>query len=192
MISFLQGKITGNQNGIVEIMTPGGVGYSVFASLSGIKKWQIGAEVGILTYLSVRENALDLFGFVDPKERELFSRLLSVSGIGPKTALHILSLGSIDEITIAIDRGDIEYLTKVSGIGKKTAERIVVELKNKLGVGILACGGVNENSEVAAVIDGLVALGYSLNEAREAVGGIDATNQTAEQIIKLALKKLNK
>lgn len=187
MISLLQGKIVGNKNGQVVISTAGGVGYSVFGSLSGLKKWKIGNDEAVLTYLVVRETAMELYGFVDEEERELFLRLIQVSGVGPKTALHILSLGTTSEIGSAIARGDLNYLTKVSGIGKKTAERIIVELKDKVLVSL--SDNKEEGSGVLGdVVEGLVSLGYAVNEAREVVKKIDVKGKTTEQILKEALQ----
>lgn len=189
MISLLRGKIIGNNNGQISILTPGGVGYSAYCSLAGLKEWKIGAEIEILTYLVVRENLMELYGFLNESERDLFLRLIQVGGIGPKTALHILSLGSVDEIGGAIARGDVVYLTKVSGIGKKTAERIVVELKDK----ILVTVGVGESALEGAlsdVVEGLIALGYQANEAREVVKRIDSVGKSTEQLLKEALQNI--
>lgn len=189
MISLLQGKIVSNKNGQVLLLTPGGVGYSVYGSLSGLKKWKVGDEESLLTYLVVRENAMELYGFVDEAERELFLRLIQVSGVGPKTALHILSLGTTSEIGSAIARGDLNYLTKVSGIGRKIAERIVVELKDKVLVSL------SDNKEeisgvLGDVVEGLVSLGYAANDAREIVKKINAQGKTTEQILKEALQNI--
>ena len=187
MISFLQGKIINNRNGQVTILTAGGVGYSVFATLAGLKKWTINKEEAILTYLVVRENAMELYGFIDEEERDLFLRLIQVSGVGPKTALHILSLGTTEEISSAIARGDLNYLTKISGIGRKTAERILVELKDKMlgGEKEREVGGV-----LGDVVDGLIALGYQASVAREVVKKIDPQGKTTEQILKEALQNI--
>ena len=165
MISLLQGKIISNKNGQVMIATTGGVGYAIFGSLSGLKKWKVGNEETVLTYLVARENAMELYGFVDEAERDLFLRLIQVSGVGPKTALHILSLGTTSEIGSAIARGDLDYLTKVSGIGRKTAERIIVELKEKI---LVSFDDNKESGEgvLGDVVAGLVSLGYAVNEAR--------------------------
>jgi len=190
MISFLQGKIISNRNGQVTILTSGGVGYSVFATLAGLEKWTINNEEAILTYLVVRENAMELYGFIDEEERDLFLRLIQVSGVGPKTALHILSLGTTEEISSAIARGDLNYLTKISGIGRKTAERILVELKDK----ILSMLGGEKDREVGGVlgdvVDGLIALGYQASVAREVVKKIDPQGKTTEQILKEALQNI--
>ncbi len=188
MISLLVGEVIGNQNGEVEILTTGGVGYKIFASLTAQKTWLVGKNVRVMTYLSVRENSQDLFGFVDVVEKNLFVRLLDVNGVGPKTALHILSLGSASEISTAINRGDVGYLTKVSGIGKKTAERIVVELKNKMTSASPDHLGVEDNQVVGDVVDGLMAMGYTAQQARDVVKKLDANGKTSEQLLRLALQ----
>ncbi len=189
MISLLQGKIINNKNGQVLVMTAGGVGYSVYGSLSGLKKWKAGSEETVLTYLVVRENALDLYGFVDEAERDLFLHLIQVSGVGPKTALHILSLGTTAEIGSAISRGDLNYLTKVSGIGKKTAERIIIELRDKVSVSF--GDSKEEVSGVSSdVVEGLVSLGYAANDAREVVKKINVQGKTTEQVLREALQNI--
>ncbi len=188
MISIISGKILNKNRNKLTVLTPGGVGYEIMININSGKNWPVGAEVQILTYLAVRESALDLYGFVSAEEKNLFEKFLLVSGIGPKTALHLLSLGSVPEIASAIGRGDLAYLTNVSGIGKKTAERILVELKNKVGAGQT---GLEEfEGALGDVIEGLAALGYSLVEAREAVKNLDATGKTSEQILKEALQRI--
>lgn len=193
MISFVKGKIIFNNGQKAVILTSGGVGYEVKLSKRVAEKLTKGAEAEILTYLAVRENALDLYGFNNAAERDLFMKFLEVGGIGPKTALHLLALGSVEETVAAIGRGDVSYLTKVSGIGKKTAELIVVELKNKmgfLGEGTMAGEVGQENSKVEDVIDGLIALGYSVTEARNVVRKLEVKGKTSEQLLKEALQKV--
>jgi Holliday junction DNA helicase RuvA len=188
MISVIQGKVVANFGGKLTVLTAGGVGYEIMASSNYAKNWIVGKEVQILTYLAVRESSLDLYGFASESEKELFEKFLLVSGIGPKTALHLLSLGSVQEISSAIGRGDLAYLTNVSGIGKKTAERILVELKNKIGVG--ATGLEDVEGVLGDVVEGLAALGYSLIEAREAVKNLDTKGKTSEQLLKEALQRI--
>ncbi len=192
MISLLQGKIITNNQIEVVLLTAGGVGYKILVSPRAAERCTSGSEVQLETYLVVREDALELFGFENARERELFKHFLSVSGVGPKTALHLLALGSVEEITRAVGRGDVAYLTKVSGIGKKTAERIVVDLKTKLtGVESLAEAGLeNVSDNVGDVIDGLIALGYSASEARDAVKNLDSKAKTSEQLLKEALQRI--
>lgn len=192
MISLLQGKVINMSNGDVTLLTPGGVGYRVMASPEAQKRCQVGTEVTLDCYLAVREDALDLFGFASVAEKELFKSFISVSGVGPKTALHLLELGSVEEITLAIGRGDLEYLTKVSGIGKKTAERIVVELKSKVKNQMSEIGtsmGAMTDA-VSDVMDALVSLGYSVLEAREVVKKLDSNGKNSEQLLREALKTI--
>ena len=188
MISLIQGKVISNFGGKLTVLTAGGVGYELLASVTSAKNWVVGAEAQILTYLAVREASLDLYGFANESEKNLFEKFLLVGGIGPKTALHLLSLGSVTEISSAIGRGDLAYLTNVSGIGKKTAERILVELKNKVGAGQT---GLEEfEGALGDVVEGLAALGYSFIEAREAVKNLDVKGKTSEQLLKEALQRI--
>ena len=175
------------------MLTSGGVGYQVNVNGASADKWKIDSEAEVQTYLVVRENALELYGFASLGERELFLKFLTVSGIGPKTAIHLLSLGSVGEISGAIGRGDLDYLTKVSGIGKKTAERIVVELRSKLQA--MAVEATDKSMEanggpVADAIDALISLGYSALEARDVVKKIDAAGKSSEQLLKEALRMI--
>lgn len=188
MISLLQGKIISNSNSEVVVLTSGGVGYKVLVSPNAAQMCSVGYDVTLEVYLSVKEDALDLFGFAGPAERELFKNFLTVSGIGPKTALHLLSLGSVEEITLAIGRGDVEYLTKVSGIGKKTAERIVVELKSKVAKDMRDAGVSIQSDALSDVIDGLITLGYSVLQAREAAKQLNPNGKTSEQLLREALR----
>lgn len=192
MISQLYGKIIYNQNGEVTLMTSGGVGYKLLVSPSASKLCTVGSELTLETYLVVREDALDLFGFGSLAEKELFKQFLSVSGVGPRTAVHLLELGGVEEITLAIGRGDIEFLTKVSGIGKKTAERIVVDLKAKVKSQLTINNEqlTNRSDAQTDVIDALVTLGYSVLQAREAVQKLDANGKTSEQLLREALKSM--
>ena len=117
---------------------------------------------------------------------------LNVSGIGPKSALHLLSLGTVEEISYAISRGDVSYLTQVSGVGKRTAERIVVELKNKVGEWGIGNGerDASVSGSLLDVIDGLMTMGYSAQQAREAVKKLDDKNKSSEELIREALKNV--
>lgn len=171
------------------VMTASGVGYNVNVQANKLLIWQVGDEIFVHTYLKVSDQAMDLYGFESTEEKEFFELLLTVSGVGPKAAMRVLSLGSIVEIKNAIARGDTQYLTAVQGMGKKTAERLCVELKSKIkeqgeggkmqGVGSQVLG---------EVVDGLVALGYSSNQAREKVESVDAVGKTTEEILRLVLK----
>lgn len=193
MIALISGRVVTNSGSEAIIMTAGGVGYRVMVSPSAASLCVVGNEVALETYLVVREDVLDLFGFANESEKKLFKNLVSVSGVGPKTALHFLSLGSVAEIALAIGRGDLEFLTKVSGIGKKTAERIVVELREKMtkeqkSFGEVALGG--DNAAVNDVVEALITLGYSALQARDVVKQLDAKNKTSEQLLREALQKI--
>jgi Holliday junction DNA helicase RuvA len=192
MISLIEGKIISITNGEVIIMTRGGVGYKLSVSPKTLERCQIENEILVDTHLVVREDAHELYGFVDSSEKELFKHFLSVSGVGPKTALHLLALGSVKEISSAIGRGDTDYLTKVSGIGKKTAERIVLELRSKIEVSSIEYQVLNETNGgvLNDVIDGLIALGYASAEARAVVKKLNADGKTNEQLLKEALQNI--
>ena len=188
MISVVTGTILAKNANTLTVLTSGGVGYEIMINMSSAKALQTGEQATVLTYLAVRENALELYGFANTQEKSLFEKFLLVSGIGPKTALHLLSLGTVQEISTAISRGDLTYLTKVSGIGRKTAERILVELKSKMASDATGLGEFD--GALADVIEGLGALGYSVAEARDAVKDLDVMDKTSEQLLKEALQRI--
>jgi len=150
----------------------------------------VGQDAELYTYLKVSEQAHDLYGFATKDEKAFFELLLSVKGVGPKGALNILSLGSIANIQDAIARADIGYLTQVSGLGKKTAERMCVELKSKVGKVSKAGVPGSDSGVLGDVVEGLAAMGYTKEEAREAVQHLDATNKKAEALLREALSLL--
>jgi len=190
MIAQISGKVINNDGLEVVIMTTGGVGYRALVSPSAAKLCILGQEINLETYLIVREDALDLFGFANDSEKKLFKNFVSVSGVGPKTALHLFSLGSVEEIVLAVGRGDVNFLTKVSGIGKKTAERIVVELREKMNKEQSVSVGKDkkENSSINDALEGLITLGYSAMAARETLKNIDTNGKTSEQLLREALR----
>ncbi len=191
MISCLKGKISYKLKNsiIIEINN---IGYSVFVSENFFSELKIGQELEVFTHQYVREEALDLYGFKTLEELEFFELLVSISGIGPKSALSVLAVAKLSDIKESIVRGDSHLLTKVSGIGKKIAERVVLELKDKLfkmgGDYDLSGGGEFSADE----IDALMSLGYSAMEAREALNKIDKDITDTGQKIKEALKKLSR
>ncbi|MEK7625092.1 MAG: Holliday junction branch migration protein RuvA [Patescibacteria group bacterium] len=192
MISLVQGKVISKTLNELVVMTAGGVGYRLRTSPSANVLAVVGSEICLETFLSVKEDALDLFGFGSAAEKELFKNFLSVSGVGPKTALHLLDLGGVEEISLAIVRGDIDYLTKVSGIGKKTAERIVVDLKTKLKESRISNleSGSKVTNGLEDVVDALETLGYSSSQAREVIKKLDPKDKTSEQLLREALQKI--
>jgi holliday junction DNA helicase RuvA len=166
-----------------------GVGYFLFLTNYTLTTLSAGQKVSFYTFHALRENASDLYGFNSQEELYFFKLLISISGIGPKSALGILNTAPIETIKEGIKTGDASYLTKVSGIGKKSAEKIIVELKDKLGM-------MDENNRSKVIgsgdaIEALTALGYSLGEAREAIQRIENKNLPTEEIVKKALKNLN-
>ena len=186
MIGHIKGKII-FKNSRFAVVEVSGVGYKIFLPLGLLNKIVINEDVDFWTHLHVREDALDLFGFLNHSELEFFEALISISGIGPRSALGVLALASVDVLKRAISSGDTSYLTKVSGIGKKTADKIVLELKDKLG------GGAGENIESvlsgdADILDALISLGYSQREARDMISKIPEEIVGSEQRLKEALK----
>lgn len=191
MISYLQGKIIGKKNQKITILTSGGVGYDISVTPVVFVDLEMNQDIKMPVYMAVRENAMDLFGFQSLDEKELFLKFLDVNGVGPKSALHLISLGSVEEISSAIARGDVGYLTKVSGIGKRTAERIVVELKSKMGERVMIDNKI-ESGQLGEVIDALVSLGYTKEDAREVVKNLNSEGKSSEELLKQAFKLLSK
>lgn len=189
MISHLRGTILDLAEKYL-VLDVGGIGYKVFCSPDTLARFSIAAEASLFTYLSVRENALDLYGFPTAEEEDFFELLLSVSGIGPKSALGILSVTTVDTLKQAIGTGDTSYLTKVGGIGRKTAEKVVLELRDKLK----AHTGTKESHTAlraeSDVIEALKSLGYSQNEARDALKEIPSEIVGTNARIREALKIL--
>ena len=196
MIGYLKGDIS---HVFAEycFINVNGVGYRVFVPESTRRKLHASQQALLYTYLNVREDAMLLFGFISQEEYELFMKLIAVTGIGPKAALLILSAVSAEEFCIAIGQRNLALLTKIPGIGKKTAERLVLELKDKLGsMGASASGDSTENdiSSVPAdkereVMTALTALGYSQSEVLPVLRRIGRENMTLEETIKAALRE---
>jgi len=176
----------------VAVMTVSGLGYEIHVGSGQVVRWSGGEVVTLYTYLKVSDQALDLYGFETIVEREFFELLMTVSGVGPKSAMHIMSLGSMMEIKAAIARGDAAHLSSVQGIGRKTAERLVVELKSKIketGNWKLETGVAN--SEILGeVIEALVGLGYGRDEARMVASRLPSAGKTTEELLKLALREM--
>ncbi len=196
-------------NGIVAHIEPylavidcGGVGYACKTTSYTISALKKGDKGKLFTYLNVREDAMELFGFATQEELNLFQQLISVSGVGPKAALSILSARTPANLALSIITGDEKALTCAQGVGKKIAQRVILELKDKLAKGQSFGGGgeryggtgitvipENKLSEASAA---LAVLGYSQGEINVALKGIDLEGLTLEQVIKQALKKMMK
>jgi Holliday junction DNA helicase RuvA len=189
LIARLRGRPQAVPEGLV--LEVGGVGYLVAASAAALRKAGRTAEVVVETYLHVREDTLQLYGFADAGERELFTQLLTVNGVGPKVALAVVSGSSAGELRRAIALEDAARFQAIPGIGKKTAERIVLELKGKLGTEDVTPIGAAAGGAGAAHVtarDALVELGYSVVEAEQALASVDPA-LPAEERVRLALRQ---
>jgi len=189
MISHLSGNVLRKDRGAITLDIHG-VGYSIHVLPELLKKIKEGEKISLFTYLSVRENSMDLYGFIEKEELDFFGLLVSISGIGPKSALSIISLAPPETLARAIISGDTTYLTKVSGIGKKMADKIVLELKNKMKEPEMA--EEFHLGEEGDIIDALRALGYKQAEAREALKQVPKDISGTSERIKEALKLLGK
>jgi Holliday junction DNA helicase RuvA len=186
MIARLRGTVAASTpEGL--LLDVNGVGYLVAATSSTSRKADAGGEVTVETYLHVREDALQLYGFADRAERELFLQLLTVNGIGPKVALAIVSGSPAEELRRAIAREDAARFQAIPGIGKKTAERIVLELKEKIGDVAVAAVAASDSPHLVAR-DALVELGYSVADAERALAQTDPA-LSAEERVRDALRK---
>lgn len=189
MIATLRGQITEKNNGLV--IECGGVGYGVIVTLSDAGTLHINSETKLYIHEHIKEDAHDLYGFVSVDTKQLFEQLLSVKNVGPKVALAVLDVGPLNSVRVAIAEGDVKLLQTAKGVGKRAAEQIVVELRDKMGspVGdaaehLISRAGINQNDEA---LQALVSLGYSESDANLALQDVDVT-LPVEDRIKLALK----
>ena len=189
MIGFLQGKIEFKGNRFV-ILNINGVGYKVFLTAAALEKLgPPGEETKLFIHHYVRENLFDLYGFLSSEELDFFEMLISISGIGPKAALAVLSIASLRDLKASIASGQVGLLTKVSGIGKKTAERVILELRNRIFV---TGGEVKRLVSDDEAVDALISLGYGDRQSREALKQVPAKVKKIEDRVKEALKILGR
>lgn len=186
MISYIEGPVL-HIGETFAIISANGLGYKVFAAQDTLASLQGKGTCSLWTYLAVRENALDLYGFANQEALAFFELLITISGIGPKTALSILNLANIRTLKSAIVSGDPTRLTKISGIGKKNAEKIVMELKDKVDGD---AGDENSGTDDTDALEALRSLGYSERESREALKKVPASITETGKRIKDALKRL--
>ncbi len=189
MIATLHGKLQSRTDDSL-IVNVGGVGFRVRIPSSALANLgAVGSDVMLFTHLHVREDDLSLYGFATEEELRLFETLLTVSGIGPKVALGVLSSASADTLRVAIAQGNLDVLTAIPGIGKKTAQRLVLELKGKIDV-----SGLSEVGELSPldedVMNALINLGYSAAEATRAARSVPSSAQTVEERVRTALQYL--
>lgn len=187
MIAQLSGtpEVVGETELIIDV---GGVGYGVSAPPQVIAAAQAAKNISLLTHLVVREDELTLYGFTSHSQRKLFRHLIGVSGVGPKSALGILSVADAPTIA-AIASEDTSYLTKVSGIGQKTADKVILELRDSFG-DISTAASAQGRAESSEAVEALESLGYSAREARGAVAAIEDEVESTEEKVKQALKQL--
>lgn len=189
MITTLTGTVAERVDDIV-VLDVGGVGYGLWVTNEDAGVLSAGKHAKVYVYEHIREQSHDLFGFVSLDTKRLFEKLLSVNGVGPKMALALLSVGNANEVRLAIAEGNVKYLQAANGVGKKVAERVVVDLKDK--VGLIASGDATSFLSVPSSVNddahaALVALGYQAQVASELLVGIDPS-LSVEERINLALK----
>lgn len=201
MISYIRGELVAVEKEKI-IIDVGGVGYGIFMPESAMGLLpQMGNEVKLYTYLNVREDAMQLFGFLIRDDLEIFKLLIGVSGIGPKGGLSILSKLTADDLRFAIMSGDSKAISAAPGIGKKTAEKVIIELKDKLDIEQILNPSDSEtksaikmdssaNEVQSEAVQALVALGYGSTESLKAVNKVNSENMTVEEVLKQALKNL--
>ena len=195
MIAQLTG-IVAEKNSDSVVIDVGGVGYELICSRATIGAApRVGERMKCFTILSVREDAMELFGFATREEKTMFDKLRGVNGVGPKTALGILSALTVRDISLALLTGDANALTKAPGIGKKTAQRLVLELKDKVDqtevstvTDVPAVARASQSSAAQEAIEALLALGYQSAEATVAVANVQDKSDKADELIRLALR----
>lgn len=200
MIAVVEGAVLEKNEGEVVLMTAGGVGFRLMCSMNTLSTLPgAGESCRLYTYMSVKEDAMELFGFSHREERDMFKRLISVSGIGPKSALFVLGSMPLNDLRLAIMTGDVAALSRAPGIGKKTAQRISLELKDRLAKDTLASGLSAEDvafyaedapaaDALSEAMQALKSLGYSPQEAAAALKGVKGQAATTDELIKLALR----
>lgn len=181
MILTLAGTVT-HKDAHFVVLENGGVGYQVFMGPSAISTVSTGSELRVWTHDHIKEDGRDLFGFLTLPEYKLFMKLIGISGVGPRSALNMMALGPVKDIEANIEKADVDWLTRVPGIGKKTAQKIVLELKGKLAID----GGDDEE-----VLTALTNLGYARDKAREALATVGA-GQSVEERLRSALRTLGR
>ena len=196
MIAHIQGIVSekNTDNCVIDVS---GVGFELSVSSSTLSQLpKLGESAKLYVYMAVREDAMELYGFFTKEEKKMFLRLISVTGIGPRTALGVLSALSVHDLSVALVTGDAAALARAPGIGKKTAQRLVLELKDKVDNDDLTGKGTQTTfvpaakSAEAEAIEALMALGYASNEAAKAVSEVAGQADTTGEVVRLALRRL--
>ncbi len=196
MFYYLKGNVAHKDLNFL-VIDIGGAGYKVYTSMTTLSRAESGKELKVYTYPHIREDIFDLYGFASEEELHTFEMLISVSGVGPKAALAILSFMPAQDFALAVIKGDVKKITGAPGIGKKIAERIVLELKDKInkdlkdaGAGEVTYQGTAGTAVTEEAVNALMVLGYSALEAKGAVSNVDPSCANVEEIIRIALKHL--
>jgi len=199
LFAYIRGKLEYKHNDYI-VVEANGVGYKIYTSLSTIQNLEpVGNEVKIYTYLYVREDVMSLYGFLTQEELGMFELLLSVSGVGPKAAISVISSMSPSKFGLSVITNDYKSLTKAQGVGNKMAQRIILELKDKINKTELASSfsekaqdsdEVKDNTRFSEAVSALIVLGYTASEANKAVASIYKEDMDVELVIKNALKTL--
>ncbi len=190
MISGVRGVLK-QKDGRAVVVGVGGLDFRVAVPLTTSERLpMVGKEIELFTYFHLREGGADLYGFLSEQERRFFEALITVTGVGPKSALSILGVAPAEQLMAAISKGEVDLLQRSSGIGRKTAERIILELKDKVESqgGEEAAGFMEADSDI---LEALLSLGYRRDKAKEAVGKIDPALTTASERLRDALKKIS-
>jgi len=201
LFAYIKGELSFKHNDYI-VVEANGIGYRINTALSTIGSvGSTGSTVKVYTHLHVREDAVNLYGFLTQEELGMFELLLTVSGVGPKAALSVISSVSPSKFGLAVITDDVKTLTRAQGVGTKLAQRIILELKDKIrkeqlvAVNNLRDGGsasVSDNSKISEAVSALMVLGYSAVEASRAVSSVYSDDMDLESIIKSALKGLGK
>ncbi len=196
MFAYLRGVLEQIDENYI-VVDVGGVGYKIYTPAATIQRLpQLHKEVKVYTYSHIREDAFDIYGFIDKEQLSMFELVISVSGVGPKVGLGILSSISSTDFALAVVSSDVKTITRAPGIGKKLAERIILELKDKIAAEELTAFGGKDGIDFAGgsysneAVDALVVLGYSAVDAARAVQRVRVEGMGVEEVIKLALKSL--
>ena len=193
MFYYVDGTVSVLQQGLA-VIDCGGVGYACHTSQNTIGKLKTGEKARLLTWLNVREGVFELYGFIDEEEKSCFLMLTSVNGVGPKAALSILSVAPPDRLALSIITGDEKMLMQAPGIGKKIAQRVILELKDKINKGVseisIPTAQVQAGGAMNDVVAALTVLGYSSSELAPVLNKLDISSMTTEEAIKAVLRRM--
>ena len=197
MISYIKGILSDITSESITIENSSGIGFEIICSENFLKRLPVkGSEMKVFTYLYVREDIMTLFGFIDKREREAFKSLIAISGIGPKGAIAVLSELTVDELYMAVLSQDAKAISRANGIGSKTAQRVIIDLKDKIDLGDMGADEgytdiKQDESVTTEAAMALTALGYSNMDALRAIKKVEGRDtMSVEELIKAALKKM--